>query len=465
MKSNYIKKVILTFWFICIGVFATHVSAQTFSYTLTYDNGGTGTITFNTLTLNNDGGRTSIPSFVTAINLSLGGSTVSIGSPIIGMALTPLGGASSATFTTSGDQIALLDDLNFFSAGLCPDGFTQFTLDCSGTSFRLQSIFFVPSGPSVANTDQSLVNSSAILQGTFTLQNTVMVNSFTYDCPVFDKSGICASAGGRNTATAVHARGINNNSGLIIASYRLDKNNSRIGAYADQNLSVSGPGAVQLGNNFRMMGLFGVWSERPDGIGAEVKVSAAYGQKSTTVNRGVVGTGADASEAGSGGSNLTSQGAQAVVKYGFGVMQDVVVSPYAGIRYTQNNMGSYTEATSSAVTAPLAYEALNTNATTALAGAEAKYRSTPKTTLFASAGLETDTNTSNGSYNASNASIGTLTPVNFNPNPVTTRRTASVGSYYDIEKNQRLGVTGIYRQEPFQAVSTTTVMATYTVGF
>jgi hypothetical protein len=218
-------------------------------------------------------------------------------------------------------------------------------------------------GPSVANTNQSIVNSSAILQGTFTLQNTVMVNSFSYDCPMFDKHGICVSAGGRNTA--VQAQGINNTSGLIIASYRLDKNNSRIGAYADQNLSVSGPGAVQLGNNTPMMGLFGVWSERPDGIGAEVKVSAAYGQKSTTVNRSVVGTGADASEAGSGGSNLTSQGAQAVVRYGFGVMQDAVVSPYAGIRYTQNNMGGYTEATSTSVTAPLTYVALNTNATTA----------------------------------------------------------------------------------------------------
>lgn len=334
----------------------------------------------------------------------------------------------------------------------------------SGSSDIWDLIFGTPVyGPSVTNTDQSLVNSSSILQGTFTLQNTVMVNSFTYDCPVFDKHGICISAGGRNTA--VQAQGINNTSGLIISSYRLDKNNSRIGAYADQNLSISGPGAVQLGNNTPMMGLFGVWSERPDGIGAEVKVTAAYGQKSTTVNRGVVGTGADASEAGSGGSNLTSQGAQAVVKYGFGVMQDVVVSPYAGIRYTQNNMGSYTEASSSAVTAPLAYGALNTNATTALAGAEAKYRGIPKTTLFASAGVETDTNTANGSYNASNASIGTLTPVNFNPNPVTTRPTASVGGYYDIEKNQRLGLTGIYRQEPFQAVSTTTVMATYTVGF
>ncbi|MBT8561435.1 hypothetical protein G6717_02450 [Polynucleobacter paneuropaeus] len=109
-------------------------------------------------------------------------------------------------------------------------------------------------------------------------------------------------------------------------------------------------------------------------------------------------------------------------------------------------------------------DVLTTNATTALAGVGASYRVIPDVTTFASAGVETDTNTANGTYSATNASIGALTPVNFNANPVKTRPTATVGAYYDIEKNQRLGITGIYRQEAYQAVSTTTVLATYTIG-
>lgn len=318
------------------------------------------------------------------------------------------------------------------------------------------AIDLVFTGASLMGTQQSLVNTASALQGTFTLQNSVMVNGFTYDCSLFDRRGICVSAGGRNTT--VQAQGINNTSGLLIASYRLNKNNSRIGAWMDQNLSVNGPGTVKLGNSTPMIGLFGVWSQRPDGVGAEVKVSAAYGQKDTTITRQIVGL----SEAGSGSSQLISQGAQVVAKYGFAVLPDVVVSPYAGVRYTQNNMGGYTEAATSAVTAPLTYSALNTNATTALAGAEARYRGIPKTTLLASAGVETDTNTSNGSYSATG--ITGLTPVNFNPNPVKTRPTATVGGYYDIMKNQRIGITGIYRQEVYQAVSTTTVLATYTIG-
>ena len=341
----------------------------------------------------------------------------------------------------------------------------DYSLDLESGSTDIWNLLFPTyySGPSVANTNQSLVNTASVLQGTYTLQNSVIANSFSYDCTVFGANNVCVSAGGRNTAVSA-ANGLNNTSALLIAAYRPHPN-YRIGAYADQNLSVSNPGGtVNLGNNTPLLGLFGAWSQRLNGTGAEVKVSAAYGQKNTTITRSVVGSGEGASEAGSGSSNLISQGAQVTAKYGFGIMDNVIVSPYVGVRYTQNNMGGYTETTSSSVTAPLTYGALNTNATTALAGVGASYRVIPTVTTFASAGVETDTNTANGTYSATNASIGTLTPVNFNANPVKTRPTATVGAYYDIEKNQRLGITGIYRQEAYQAVSTTTVMATYTIG-
>jgi len=313
-------------------------------------------------------------------------------------------------------------------------------------------------GPSTADTQQSIVNTASALQPIYTLQNTVLANSFSYDCTLFGANGVCVSAGGRNTAVQA-ANGLNNTSGLLIASYRVDKNNSRIGAYADQNLSVKNAGStVTLGNSTPLVGLFGVWSQHPDEIGAEVKVSAAYGQKNTTITRQVVGD----SEPGSGSSTLNSQGAQLTAKYGFGVTENTIMSPYLGMRYTQNNMGGYTEGSSSTVTAPLTYSALNTNATTALAGLGARHLLNAKTILFASAGIESDTNTSNGTYSATG--ITGLTPVNFNANPVKTRPTASMGVTYLVERNQQIGLSGIYRQEPYQGVSTTSVFLTYTIG-
>lgn len=308
-----------------------------------------------------------------------------------------------------------------------------------------------------AETQQSLVNNASALQSTYTLQNSVLANSFSYDCTEFGPNGICISAGGRNTAVSA-ANGLNNTSALLIAAYKVHPQ-VRIGAYADQNLSVNNSGGtVNLANNTPLIGFFGAWNERADGTGTEVKVSAAYGQKNATVNRQAVGT----SEAGTGSSQLNSQGAQVTAKYGFAIAPQVIVAPYIGMRYTQNNMGGYSEGASTSVTAPLTYSALNTNATTALAGLGASYRFIPKATVFASAGVESDTNTANGTYSATG--INGLSPVNFNANLVKTRPTATAGAYYDIEKNQRLGINGIYRQEPYQAVSTTTVMATYTIG-
>lgn len=311
-----------------------------------------------------------------------------------------------------------------------------------------------------ASTQQSVVNTAQALQGTYALQNSVLANSFTYDCTLFDKNNICVSGGGRNTAVQA-ANGLNNTSALLIAAYRPIAS-VRIGAYADQNLSVNNGGStVNLGNNTPLIGLFTAWNQNQDDTGTEVRASIAYGQKNTTINRQVVGT----SQAGSGSSTLNSQGAQVTAKYGFGFASSFIVSPYVGMRYSQNNMGGYTEGASAGVTAPLTYSAVNTNATTALAGVGVSFRAIPKTNLFASAGVESDTNTANGSVNATSTSITGLTPVNFNANPVKTRPTATVGATYDVEKNQRLGVTGIYRQESYQAVSTTTVMATYIVGF
>lgn len=310
------------------------------------------------------------------------------------------------------------------------------------------------------STQQSVANTAQALQGTYALQNSVLANSFTYDCTLFDKNNICVSGGGRNTAVQA-ANGLNNTSALLIAAYRPIPS-VRVGAYADQNLSVNNGGStVNLGNNTPLIGLFTAWNQNQDDTGTEVRASIAYGQKNTTINRQIVGT----SQAGSGSSTLNSQGAQVTAKYGFGFANSFIVSPYVGMRYSQNNMGGYTEGASAGVTAPLTYSAVNTNATTALAGVGVSFRAIPKTNLFASAGVESDTNTANGSVNATSTTIAGLTPVNFNANPVKTRPTATVGATYDVEKNQRLGVTGIYRQESYQAVSTTTVMATYTVGF
>lgn len=319
-------------------------------------------------------------------------------------------------------------------------GGTQWDLAFSGTNTAVMS---------------ALNQTATALQNVFTLQNSVLVNGFTYDCPVFDKNNICVSVGGRYSTANTDS--VNSTGGLLIGAYRMN-NQVRMGAYIDQNVSTNSTGIVKVGNASPMVGVFGVWNERLDGTGTEVKVSAGYGQKNTTMNRQVV----DGSEAGSGSSTLNTQGVQAIGKYGFAVAEKTTVSPYVGLRYTQNNMGGYTEGSSATVTAPLTYSAVNTNATTLVAGLGANYKVMPDVALLASAGVENDLSTSNGNYTATG--LYGLNSINFNSNPVRTRATATLGAYYDLAKNQRVGINGIYRQEPYQGVSTTSVLATYTIG-
>ena len=309
-------------------------------------------------------------------------------------------------------------------------------------------------GPGTYSTQQSLDNTAGALRNTYALQNTVLVNSFSYDCNLFGANDVCVSTGGRYTTVSPEGK---DSAAVLIGAYRVN-DHVRIGGWVEHELSSTG-GTVKLSNNTPSVGLFGAWSQRTDGTGAEVKATVATGSRDATVARSVVGT----SEAGTGSSTLTSRGAELKAKYGFEVSKDVIVTPYAGVRYTQNNMGGYTETTSAAVTAPLTYDALNTNATTALAGVGASYKVTPKTTVFGSAGVESDVRVNSGTYTASG--IDGLTSINFNADPVKTRPTAMVGASYDVAKNQRVAVTGTYRQEAFQNVSSKTVFATYTVGF
>jgi hypothetical protein len=381
----------------------------------------------------------------------LSGATVS-GSTTFGIYSGGVSGVSASTLTKGTYASVLTGITSSNLTGTTSGNYNGFTWSLNNSSGSIWDL--VVTGASTVDTQQSLVNTASALRNAYALQNTVLVNGFSYDCPVFDKNGICLSTGGRYSTT--NANSVSNTSALLIGAYRLSKQ-IRLGAYVDQNLSSSG-NTVNLNNSKPMIGLFGIWNEREDGIGAEVKVSAGFGKKGTTITRQVVGT----SEGGSGSSILNTTGAQITAKYNMAAMDKTIVSPYVGIRYTQNRMNSYAEAANSNVTAPLTYTALNTDATTAIAGVGVKYQLDSKMTLLASAGVESDLSNNHGTYSATG--ITGLTPINFNANPVKVRASAVLGAYYDVEKNQRFAITGIYRQEAYRSVNTTAVFATYMVG-
>lgn len=309
--------------------------------------------------------------------------------------------------------------------------------------------------PTNYDTQVALASFGNSLQGLFAMQSAGVINGMTYDCPVFGNHNICVSAGGRYTNVSGYPD--NTTSALVIGAYRFSSS-LRLGGYLDQSLSQSTPGGMaQLSNGAPMVGVFGVWNQNTDGAGLEAKLAAGYASKNATLTRPVVGV----SEPGSGSTALTSQGALGVLKYGFGFGNKTIISPYAGMRYVLGGMNGYAEAQSSTVSSPLTYNSISNYTTTTLAGLIGAHKLNEKTNIVASAGAEKDVNasvgnlitTGNGEFN-----------IAMNNNYRTVRPTASLGLFYDLSPRERLGLNGIYRQEAYQAVTSTTVMATYTVG-
>jgi hypothetical protein len=306
------------------------------------------------------------------------------------------------------------------------------------------------------DTNNSLLQTANALQGQFGNQQNAVITGLTYDCNLFGKNNVCISTGGRKTLNSDPT--LNTVSALLIGGYRIN-NAFRVGAYLDQNLSATSPnGITNMSNSTPMGGIFGVWNQKTDGAGLEIKTSLGYNSKGMTVTRPVVGT----SEAGSGSTNLTSQGAAINFKYGIELGNKAIVSPYAGLRYTTTKMAGYTEGANSSVLYPLAYSSLSMNATTALAGIGATYKLDEQWSFMGSGGVEADTQTSVGSYTVTN--YAGLNPVTLNPTPNNVRPTATLAAYYAVDKNTRIGLTGMYRQDSFTGMSSTTGLITYTIG-
>ncbi len=312
----------------------------------------------------------------------------------------------------------------------------------SPTSWVISNLYIYTGSSSAPSVD--LAPNAYALRSVYNMQSVALNAGLSYDCNVFDKEGLCLSTGGRYSTT--NSPQATTTSGLLIGSYKYDKN-VRVGAWVDQNLSTQNADGIKLSNNAPLFGVFGVWAERNDGLGYEVKVSAGYGDKDVTVTR---------TSTNEGSSKVNSRGLQTVSSYGIALDSNWIAAPYVGMKYVSLKRGGYTEGGSSALT----YDNLRQESTSVIAGVKFTGKIDPKTFTVLSAGVEQDLNNNVGQYSA-----GSSNTTAFNSNVQKTRPVVSAGVFYDIDKTQRVGLNAMHRQEAFQSTASTTALATYTVGF
>ena len=307
-----------------------------------------------------------------------------------------------------------------------------------------------------ADVQRSVNSAIGSVQQTLAVQNAVLVNSFMYDCGLFDERGICASVGLRYTDS--NANSTNSTAGTFVLAYRFTPE-FRLGAYIDQNISTGNSGNIaSLSTTVPLIGLFGAWQERIDGTGVGIKFSAAYGQQKASLTRSPI----NGTELATGSTNLTGQGAQLLATYGFNVAKRTLLSPYLGLRYTESQSSAYTETQSASVQAPLSYSGLNTDLTTLLAGLSLTHRFTDSWSVMFSAGVESDTNQSFDSITVTG--LQGLNGSGINNNPVQTRATFAAGVSYNVTKSQRVSLDYVFRQSPYQGINTNAVLLSYSIG-
>jgi outer membrane autotransporter protein len=314
-------------------------------------------------------------------------------------------------------------------------------------------------GPSATDTQQSLRTLTSKLRGAFSGQTVVtnFANMNTYDCNLFDAKGLCVSVGGQQTY--VDSPSANMTSAVVVAGYKVSPT-LRIGGFLNQNVNSNTGSNVDISNNSPLMGLFAVWNQNENHLGYQVKIANAYQDMDVTTTRDVIGT----SEAGKGKTDLNTQSYVGELSYAFLTNEDkTLVRPYAALRYTRIKQDSYTERTTTAVTAPLTYAALSDRSTAALVGVKLNHKLTDKVNLTGSLGVEQDLNHDVDNLTASG--VNGLTSEAFNNNINRTRPVASIGAYYMPVKNQRIAADIYYQELPFQSTAATTAYVNYMIGF
>lgn len=335
----------------------------------------------------------------------------------------------------------------------------------NGTGWRLvesgagTGIWDLVADFSATNTLQSVQMNATGLSTVYNQQAAAYQAALSYDCQVYDEAGLCVSFGGRYTY-AGPSPSSNQQAGLVVVGYK-PVQTVRVGAFADQSVNISTPSGFSQSKSSPMWGLFAKWHRNKDETGLGVQASAVTSSSSLSVTRSQLFN----TEAGSGTTQFNGQGYQLTTNYHQPVTDSTALVPYIGMRYTRINAGAYTENTTATVISPISYNAMAQNTFSAIGGLGVRSHLAEKLIGTASIGIQQNLKYSMGNYAGTSNIMGLESFSTQMPGNVNSMATATAGLYYDVRKNERVGLNVLWQQQPFIATNTATALATYSIGF
>jgi len=273
--------------------------------------------------------------------------------------------------------------------------------------------------PSSTSTQASINATASNLANAINLQSNAVTSGLNNDCSTFGESGACASitAGMSNASSGDLYTG-----GLILAK----KINDQWRAGVFTNAPFNNPTIGNVGQSSEpAYGAFATWTKDK----LSIQGSAAVNQGTLTVTR-------NGPETGVGKSSVSNQAYQLKASYAMPVDETVTVTPYAGIRYTESNYGSYTE---TGPVFPLTVNSTKKTSTDAVFGVSVAKQLTDKLTGSLSAGVVQNLSGQSANYTGT-SEIGGLTTFNSSlPSNGSTNPTVGAGLTYSIDKTTKVG--------------------------
>lgn len=318
--------------------------------------------------------------------------------------------------------------------------------------------------PDIPETLETADDTRKATDTVFAERRAVLSAAMQYDCDRFDVRGFCVELAGRVTDDEGEVTG----AAVVNAAVRLAED-FRLGAFLDQQLTGTDAtvdhATARLRQSYDMplLGAYLGYKQNEDGTGLQARIAAGYQSGRLEIRRG----GTDVSEEGEDETDLTAWYGFGTLGYGFGLGDGLLLTPYAGLQYTDVTRDGYGEEATAETLNPLSYDGYHERAFTLQAGVEFSGLFSEETGFEAALGLEYDIAVSADDFSGTSPIPGleTFSLDHENGDEGNLRPAGMLSLFHDVTPNRRVSATVFAGQDGFSEGFQGTALLAFRASF
>ncbi len=247
------------------------------------------------------------------------------------------------------------------------------------------------------------------------------------DCKAFDKDKLCVWVQARRSGLGDSQE----SAGVVTVAKRIN-DDVRLGGFVDMPLSGNEVRGVQMKSRSPVLGLFAAYSEGHTGTGLQARAAVAYQDGKADITRDSL---FDAATQLTGSAKVVSQGASLRLGWGTELNNQVLATPYVGVRSAKSKRGAYSDGVGAAD--PLNFAAYGERRVTSSLGLDFDVNRGQDLSYRLGLGVDRDTTRTLDPFQATSSLLGELSYSN-QPMARAKRVFGAAGVNYIIEPNRTL---------------------------